>query len=225
MSPRARKIQSRVMHYLLWIVSVLLAFVIVGLLGMVAYAFLQNKTNALPIPVTGSDQQPRSVQKAFDTLLDNASSTGADTANNASSSEVKKVEGSTQARVNQNLQVRTIAFGANEYSVEIADTDTTREQGLSGRTSLEYGRGMLFVFEKPQKVYFWMKDMLFPIDMIWIDESGKVVHLEKSVSPSTYPDSFNADKPVKYVLELAAGESDRIGLQIGNIMNFSKNSL
>lgn len=103
---------------------------------------------------------------------------------------------------------------------EVVDTPQSRAQGLSGRASLAQDEAMLFVFDHPGKYGFWMKDMLFPIDIVWISEDGIVVHVEHNVSPSSYfttnPPQTYINKPdAMYVLELASGQAEKYGLYLG----------
>lgn len=113
-----------------------------------------------------------------------------------------------------------ITLPQGKLSVEIADTPSARMQGLSGRTGLDEGEGMLFVFDQPGRYGFWMKDMTFPIDIVWISQDGYVVHMEKNVSPDTYfkqdpPQTFVNTPNALYVLELGAGEAEKHGLYLG----------
>jgi uncharacterized membrane protein (UPF0127 family) len=110
----------------------------------------------------------------------------------------------------------TVEIGDAEVSVTYADTPELQSRGLSGVKSLESDEGMFFVFEKPDKYGFWMKDMLFPIDIVWIDDSLHVIDVTKSLSPDTYPKIFTPQTPVKYVLEVRAGFFDEHKLQIGD---------
>ena len=108
---------------------------------------------------------------------------------------------------------------------EIVDTDETRTLGLSNRSSLDEGNGMLFNFKKPQKVYIWMKDMQFSIDVIWLDRSKIVTFIEKNFSPETYtkkpPKSICSPKPdTMYVLEIPAGDAARLGIKMGSQLRF-----
>lgn len=103
---------------------------------------------------------------------------------------------------------------------EVVDTPASRSQGLSGRTSLGEKEGMLFVFDTSGKYGFWMKDMLFPIDMVWINQEGYIVHVEHNVSPSTYavtnpPQVFMNEPDALYVLELSAGQAEKFGAFLG----------
>ena len=83
-----------------------------------------------------------------------------------------------------------LQLGSDCFMLEKADTDVLRVQGLSGRTSLPSSLGMLFIFDRASEQCFWMKDMLLPLDMIWLDSSKRIVKIEHNVDPSTYPDSF-----------------------------------
>lgn len=106
------------------------------------------------------------------------------------------------------------------YTLEIADTDTLRERGLSYRTRLAPHTGMLFVFDAPALLKFWMKDMNFPLDIIWLNEDKKIVHIEHSLSPDTYPQSFGPDIPTQYVIELNAGEAKKANLSVDTVVDF-----
>jgi uncharacterized membrane protein (UPF0127 family) len=110
---------------------------------------------------------------------------------------------------------RTITIGESPVHVEVVDTDALRAQGLSGHAPLAPDEGMLFVFDADGIYPFWMKDMLFSIDILWLDARGKVVHIEKNISPDTYPASFTPDSPARYVLEVPAGFADQHDIQIG----------
>ena len=101
-------------------------------------------------------------------------------------------------------------------SVEVADTALRQIRGLSRRPSLGEYEGMLFVYENPQILSFWMKDMYFPIDIIWIDENRTVAGIVRHVSPDTFPQTFSSLVLVQYVLEVQAGWVDRHGLVPGD---------
>lgn len=106
------------------------------------------------------------------------------------------------------------------YTIEVADTEAEREQGLSGRNSLPADTAMLFIFDQPGQQCFWMKDMQFSLDIIWLDAGRRVVHIEQNVSPSSYPDSFCPPKASQYVVELNAGQARQLGLKQGSVMQF-----
>lgn len=105
-----------------------------------------------------------------------------------------------------------------DVQVEIADTEEKRSRGLGDRKKLQENSGMLFLFEIPAKYQFWMKDMQFPIDIIWIDENKKIIAISKNIFPDTYPASFVPSDPVKYVLEVNAGWAERNGVKTGDFI-------
>jgi uncharacterized membrane protein (UPF0127 family) len=113
-----------------------------------------------------------------------------------------------------------LTFPKGKIYAEVVDTPASREQGLSGRSELKDDEGMLFIFEHPGKYGFWMKDMTFPIDIIWINQDGVVVHIEREVTPDSYfnfnpPKTFVNTPEAKYVLELANGGSEKYGIYLG----------
>ncbi len=99
-------------------------------------------------------------------------------------------------------------------SVEVVDTRESRELGLSGRNSLAENSGMLFVFDFPGRYAFWMKDMSFPIDIVWISKAGIVVHVEKEITPESYPETFINTIEATYILELPSGKADEYGIRL-----------
>lgn len=115
----------------------------------------------------------------------------------------------------KNAETLLDAATSTEFRYEIVATETARAQGLSGRADIPHDYGMLFVFDAPAKVGFWMKDMLTPIDIIWLREDGTIIGIEDSVSPDTYPKAYYAPEPVRYVLETRAGESTLKGWVVG----------
>ena len=107
-------------------------------------------------------------------------------------------------------------IGSFDYDLEVLDTPEKRRQGLSGRLDLPPGKGMLFVFQTPDDYGIWMKDMHFPLDIIWLNSDREVVGLEENVQPDSYPDSFRADAASLYIIEINAGEAAEAGLEIGD---------
>ena len=106
------------------------------------------------------------------------------------------------------------------FKVSLADTPLKRAKGLSGIKSLSATEGMLFLFDKPAIQYFWMKDMLIPIDIIWIS-NGRVVGFVENAQPEpdvpTYKlKKYPSPETVDYVLEAKAGTVRRISLQVGD---------
>lgn len=108
--------------------------------------------------------------------------------------------------------------GGDVIEAEVVSTNVDRARGLSGREGLGENEGMLFVFSEPGKYGFWMKDMNFAIDILWLDDEGKIVHIEKDVHPETYPNSFAPDEDALYVLEILAGKAHEQGLVVGDML-------
>jgi len=106
--------------------------------------------------------------------------------------------------------------------VEIAADDSTRAQGLMFRDQLAPDRGMIFLFAQSGDYPFWMKNTLIPLDMIWIDDQKRIVHVASNVPPCkadpcpSVPSGGNA----KYVLEVAAGVAGRHALANGQTLRF-----
>ncbi len=104
--------------------------------------------------------------------------------------------------------------------VEIADSPDKRAQGLMFRPSMAPDRGMLFLFPEPGDHYFWMKNTLMALDMLWLDQSGTIVHIESHVPICTRKDDGcpRYGTPLKsfQVLELNAGMAEKFELSIGS---------
>ncbi|MDB5186103.1 MAG: hypothetical protein JWL85_626 [Candidatus Saccharibacteria bacterium] len=101
------------------------------------------------------------------------------------------------------------------FRVLWATTPEARQQGLSGHPGLKDNETMVFVFDKLEVQCFWMKDMKFGLDMIWLDDQKKIVAIEQNVSPDTYPQTFCPDAQARYVVEVNAGTANKLGLGLG----------
>ncbi|HNX80831.1 MAG TPA: DUF192 domain-containing protein [Candidatus Omnitrophota bacterium] len=105
--------------------------------------------------------------------------------------------------------------------VEIADTRLKRAEGLMLKKSLSAGKGMLFIFPKEWRYSFWMKNMKFPLDIIWVNRQKQVVWLFPNARPCTFDCvSVYPDKPALYVLEVPAGSIKRYAIQEGDRVAF-----
>lgn len=109
-------------------------------------------------------------------------------------------------------------FAQPDYNVAIARSAREQSIGLGNLDSMPADHGMLFWYTTTANRCFWMKDMRFPIDIIWLSSSRHVVHIEQSVSPATYPQVFCAT--AQYVVELHAGEAAKQHLRIGQTVRF-----
>ncbi|MCL4436545.1 MAG: DUF192 domain-containing protein [Thaumarchaeota archaeon] len=109
-----------------------------------------------------------------------------------------------------------VDVNGKKIQVEIADTQDKRSLGLSLRDSLPKDHGMLFIFDDEGIYSFWMKNMEFNLDIIWINSAGTVVHVEKNLKPCLeICPSYESEKPARYVLEVNSGVSDELGIREG----------
>ena len=115
-------------------------------------------------------------------------------------------------RANQPGNVRV---AGHSFQTEFATTDETRQRGLSGRDSLVSNAAMLFVFDDSKQRCFWMKDMKFTIDIVWLDASKRVVGVKHNAQPASYPDSYCHDH-TQYVVEFVAGTAEKLRLEPGS---------
>ncbi len=120
----------------------------------------------------------------------------------------------------------TLHVGDGVFSAQVLKTDKELTKGLSGRTHLGADEAMLFVFGGDDKWSIWMKDMKFPIDIVWLDKNKKVVHIVKNVSPDSYPnESFAPTEDARYVVEFVAGTVDSRSITIGKEAKFDENNI
>ena len=116
-------------------------------------------------------------------------------------------------------EFKEIQINNNIFQVEIADTMMSQTKGLSGRESLDEDEGMLFVFQKHAKRSFWMINMNFYLDIIWIKD-GIIVGIAKNTVPlklnNEKAEIYYSPEPVDMVLEINSGLSDKLNIKIGD---------
>ena len=116
-----------------------------------------------------------------------------------------------------NDQQQTMRLHGNTFHVTIVKDSDELQRGLSGTTNLPDGRGMLFVFPRDYTWAIWMKDMNYPIDIVWMDSNANVIYMVKNAQPSSYPKTqFTPDKNARYVIELPSGTIEKTGIQVGD---------
>jgi uncharacterized membrane protein (UPF0127 family) len=116
-------------------------------------------------------------------------------------------------------ETSVMTVGDVELTVEVADTNLLRTRGLSYRDGLEPGTGMLFVFGEARPLTFWMYEMRFCLDIIWIDD-GQILGAAESVCPepglpSSELTTYSSPGPASYVLEVPAGWMNGHGFGVG----------
>jgi uncharacterized protein len=103
------------------------------------------------------------------------------------------------------------------FSIEVADTEEERAKGLMFRESLPQFSGMLFVYDKPQPVAFWMRNTLIPLDMLFFDGAGRLVSVHPNARPhDETPIPGGAD--IRYVLEINGGLAASLGIEPGAVL-------
>lgn len=113
------------------------------------------------------------------------------------------------------LEIRGVSVFA-----EVANTPAERARGLSGRASLAENEGMFFIMESSDRHGIWMKDMQFPIDIIWISKERRVVDFAARVKPDTFPTVFTPRADARFVLEVPAGFVETHAVAIGDAVSF-----
>lgn len=112
------------------------------------------------------------------------------------------------------IEPNQISIRGHVFKTEIVSTDSEKQKGLGGRKSICIDCGMLFLFDKPGKYAFWMKDMQFALDILWLRDE-KVVFMEKNISPS-FSGTIKPASEANQVLELNAGNVDKFGIVVGD---------
>ena len=111
-----------------------------------------------------------------------------------------------------------VCFEGSCIDVELATTPKEMTIGLMNRTNLPENRGMLFIFDEEGIYKFWMENTLIPLDMIWLDENGKIIYIEKNAVPCHTPTcpAFGPEYSSKYVLEVNGGYTERHKINVGD---------
>jgi len=131
---------------------------------------------------------------------------------------------STKLFINKSSPLKTITqkISDQNFSLEIADNAYLQAKGLSNRSQLCANCGMLFIFNGEAYRYFWMKDTLIPLDMIFITQNGQVTDINTANPQPGLSDLqlkiYQSSEPVKYVIELNAGISQKINLKVGDFI-------
>nr|WP_288933929.1 DUF192 domain-containing protein [uncultured Allomuricauda sp.] len=118
------------------------------------------------------------------------------------------------------LSSETDSIKAN-FDIEIAETEYETQTGLMYRKSMKEDRGMLFIQPTESLQYFYMKNTEIPLDIIYINSGMKIVSFQKNAEPFN-ENTLPSNAPAKYILEINAGLSDQLGLQVGDSISFSR---
>lgn len=121
---------------------------------------------------------------------------------------------------NPKFSATKIKINNIEYNTEIAKTISQKSAGLSNRKELCSNCGMIFIFTKDGYQPFWMKNTFIPLDMIWINSNGKITDIITATQTNSTKILQNT-QPARYVLELNAYDTEKIGLKVGDIIDLS----
>lgn len=116
-----------------------------------------------------------------------------------------------------------VELGGQRYTVELAKDDAERARGLMFRDSMEQDHGMLFIHDAQEPQSYWMKNTKIPLDILYFDNDRKLVSQQRDVPPCSLGDAcppYPSDAPARYVLELNAGQAERLKLQDGATLTF-----
>lgn len=121
----------------------------------------------------------------------------------------------------------TVTFqGGATYQCEIADDFIERAIGLKNHAELPAGTGMIFIYQPPSRTSFWMPpSMKFPLDIVFLDDQKRIVHLVENAAPCTDPrgldcPGFSPEFAVSFVVEIPAGEIEKHAFEIGQQVSF-----
>ncbi|MEL0166611.1 MAG: DUF192 domain-containing protein [Pseudomonadaceae bacterium] len=117
----------------------------------------------------------------------------------------------------------TIRLADTEFVMEVVADPDSRRQGLMGREELPFGTGMLFDFPEGTRPAIWMRNMVISLDLVFVAADGRIAHLFPRVPPcADLPCAiYQADGPLRWVLELPAGTVDKLGLKVGDNLDLS----
>jgi len=141
------------------------------------------------------------------------------------SGPARRGAGWARAELSPTLPKARVIAGGQVFRVDVAELPEDQARGLGGRKALRPDEGMVFVYRERQQPGFWMRGMLIPIDILWIDTDRIVyiVHRAPPPKPGT-PDAelpvYTPPAPANLVLEIAAGRARQLGLKVGDTVEF-----
>ena len=180
-----------------------------------------------PIPSPQSSPTPRPVETPSPGAQPSPTPTSLSTQTPFSTPEATNQPTTAPPQTPEMVVGPVVAVGETSFLVELATTVAEQIQGLSGRSSLAPGSGMLFIYEQQSKLNFWMKDMHFPLDIVWIGVGCTVVDITRNAPPPAPDQStdqlprYSPGGPAQYVLEINAGETGSESIAPGDPVEFT----
>lgn len=118
-----------------------------------------------------------------------------------------------------NKETLHVSIKDKSYTFQVARTAPAREKGLSGTDTILYD-GMIFIFPQSDLYSFWMKEMKYPIDILWVNENFEIVEMRENIYPGTYPEVFTPTQKALYVIEVRAGVAEKADIRVGDQIAF-----
>ena len=122
-----------------------------------------------------------------------------------------------EGMINKDLRTVQMQIGKRTFTLEVAETDRTREIGLMNRKSMPEDHGMIFVYSRDQEMGFWMKNTLIPLDIIFIDGKGKMVSIHQMAALDEKHTTYSKG-PARYAIELNKGMAEEAGVKEGDVL-------
>ena len=117
----------------------------------------------------------------------------------------------------------TGTIGGQKFTLQIADTPAKQQLGLGQRDQLGARDGMVFVYNQPSTdLCYWMRDMHFSLDIMWLDSQRKLIYLVPDLSPATYPQAYCPSTPAQYVVEINAGLAKTLNVGLGSQIDLGR---
>ncbi len=144
-------------------------------------------------------------------------SAASDNTNNTVNTDVSSAAASSQP---EEMSIAKLKLGGKEITVLIAETEEQRKQGLMDVEEMDEDKGMIFSYGAPvEKACMWMKDTKIPLDVAFIDGTGKIVNIEADMKPLTTDSHCNTGGPIYYALEMNAGWFAKNGVKPGDSLS------
>jgi hypothetical protein len=109
-----------------------------------------------------------------------------------------------------------------DIKIEIAETEGAITQGLMHRKSMDFDKGMLFIFPDNDARSFWMKNTIIPLDILFVSEDMKIVAVKDHTTPYSTDSVPSDNKQAKYVIEVNAGFAGKFGIKVGDVVSFER---
>jgi uncharacterized membrane protein (UPF0127 family) len=114
-----------------------------------------------------------------------------------------------------------LSINSRNFTIDIASSHLEKAMGLMYVENIPENYGLLFVYKKPQEVGIWMKNTLISLDILWIDKSNRIVHIETNTLPNS-TQIMRPNKKVTYVLEVISGTVKKYNIKVGDIIKLTE---